>query len=79
MPRSTLGTSTGVWNNFQLFNFWPPTGPVHTVHAGGKAVGERQERLNDQSYGHILPQHLKGDTFWALLQLWPLAIGGIYM
>ena len=35
------------------FRFLPPTAMAPTVQVCGKAVGERQEHLNDQCCGHI--------------------------
>ena len=43
-------------SDFSDFRFLAPTVTAPVVQACRKAVGERQERLYDQSCGHILPQ-----------------------
>ena len=50
VPLQAMGS------DFSRFRFLAPTAMAPTVQVCGKAVGERQERLNDQSCGHIPPQ-----------------------
>ena len=45
-------------SDFSDFRFLAPTVTAPVVQACRKAVGERQERLYDQSCGHIPPQAL---------------------
>ena len=52
---ATLGTSQAMGSDFSGFRILAPTAMEPTVQVCGKAVGERQERLNHQSCGHIFP------------------------